>query len=81
MPAASSGAVRLASMRPQQFAEEDLPSPGLVTRGSNASMRPQQFAEEDDTGFGEAVHFERASMRPQQFAEEDESSSVVMSAI
>ncbi len=37
----------MASMRPQQFAEEDkfmpIPQMGL----DSASMRPQQFAEED----------------------------------
>ena len=38
----------LASMRPQQFAEEDKSFEGLKDTSLLASMRPQQFAEEDE---------------------------------
>ncbi len=38
---------QIASMRPQQFAEEDRMTRQPLTQRGNASMRPQQFAEED----------------------------------
>ncbi len=38
-----------ASMRPQQFAEEDAVRGDELTLYLGASMRPQQFAEEDET--------------------------------
>ncbi len=38
----------MASMRPQQFAEEDLAHAHALAAQVSASMRPQQFAEEDE---------------------------------
>ncbi len=61
----------MASMRPQQFAEEDEAAVALMLLAQSASMRPQQFAEEDRRAGRTNRKHSKASMRPQQFAEED----------